>query len=324
MESSSSVLPTISIRVLRQSTGPARDAELNKLRDACQDTGFFLVNECEEEVPQSLLDRAFANWEKLRSLPQEELRAISLDRTQDKSNRGFEGLEAQSLDPKSKVGDLNYSYRCTVDPDPTLNAHVPTPAPEWAKMYNQKNKWPSDSSVPGFKETSVAYLDGNWKVSKVVFGAIEEAFGLPKDFIVSRRTARLDIMRYLFYPKADAKEGQVGCGGHTDFGTGTFVRRRGEGTLWIEKRDGSLIETQTPDGYAIFNIGDMLQWWINGYLGKDTLVSTRHGVLAGQNDQSLVNFCYADYWQPLLDGVTAGDYQMQKVLESYRLKQGVM
>lgn len=317
-------LPIISVKVLRSGASDVHSTELNKLRDACQDTGFFLVTDCEEDVPNELLDKAFDRWAALRALPQEKLRAISLDRTTDKSNRGFEGLEAQSLDPKSKVGDLNISYRCTVDPDPTLNAHIPTPAPAWAAMYNQPDKWPNEADVPGFKEVSLAYLDGNWKVSKTIFGAIEEVFELPKDFIVSRRTARLDIMRYLFYPKADAKEGQVGCGGHTDFGTGTFVRRRGEGTLWIEKRDGTIIEAQTPPGYAIFNIGDMLQWWVNGYVGKDILVSTRHGVSVGQNDQSLVNFCYADYWQPLLDNVTAGDYQMQKVLESYRLKQGVM
>ena len=63
----------------------------------------------------------------------------------------------------------------------------------------------------------------------------------------------------------------------------------------------------------IVNFGDMLQWWTRG-----RIKSTRHGVDVGEDDISVVVFCYADPWEQLLDGKTAGDYQREKIPKSCR------
>jgi isopenicillin N synthase-like dioxygenase len=308
-------LPKVSIARLR-SLGAAREQELIKLRQAGEGVGFFLVTDYEEDITQELEERTFDQARALFSLPPASLRRIALDRSVDPSNRGYEGLGAQSLDPRvpSGSGDLNHSWRGTEDRDPHLDSFIPSPRPAWAGSYNQDVKWPSEDELPHFQSTMLSYLRGNWKTAETIFGGIEEAFDMPQGHIRSKRTKPLDTLRLLWYPKMTAmKKGQVACGFHTDFGTKTIVRRRGKGSLQVALRDGKIIDVRPPVGCAIVNFGDMLQWWTEGLIK-----STPHGVNTGDDDISLVVFCYADPWQELVDGKTAGDYQREKIVESYR------
>jgi isopenicillin N synthase-like dioxygenase len=313
-------LPKVSIAGLRHGS-EARKQELSKLRQAGEGIGFFLVTDYEEDISPELEDRAFDQARALFNLPAASLQSIALDRSRDPSNRGYEGLGAQSLDPRkaSGGGDLNHSWRGNEDRDPDLDRFIPTPRPAWAVSYNQEVKWPDAHELPDFKSTMLSYLRGNWKTAETIFGGIEDAFDMPPGHISSKRTQHLDTLRLLWYPKMAAmQKGQAACGFHTDFGTKTIVRRRGKGSLQVALRDGQIIDVRPPAGCAIVNFGDMLQWWTHGLIK-----STPHGVRVGEDDISLVVFCYADPWQQLVDGKTAGDYQREKIMESYRhLSQG--
>jgi isopenicillin N synthase-like dioxygenase len=305
-------LPLLSVAKLRHGSKRVRDAELRNLKEAAQITGFGLLTDCDEDVPPLLVEDLYDKWKQVRALPKDLLDEITLDRHVDGSNRGFEGLGTQALDPKSPSGsgDHNISYRCTEDRNPSLDALIPTPAPKWAKLFNKENKWPN---VKGFKESALMYLRGNWNTAETVFRGIEDEFKLPTTHIRSRRTERVDTLRLLYYPPTLPRKGQVACGEHTDFGTCTIVRRRGRGALEIQLLDGRWIEVRPPEGCAILNFADMLQWWT-----QEMIRSTPHRVIAGRGSQSLVTFCYADFWQELRDGITAGDYLYGKITESYR------
>jgi len=305
-------LPLLSVAKLRHGNKHARAAELYKVKEAAQITGFGILSECGEDVPPLLVEDLFDKWNRIRALPKDCLEEITLDRAVDCSNRGFEGLGAQALDPKSPAGsgDHNISYRCTEDRNPDLDALIPRPTPKWAGLFNKENKWPP---IQGFKETALLYLRGNWNTAEIVFRGIEDAFKMPTAHIRSKRTERVDTLRLLYYPAAGRRQGQVACGEHTDFGTCTIVRRRGRGALEIQLLDGRWIEVRPPEGCAVLNFADMLQWWTH-----HTIRSTPHRVISGRDSQSLVTFCYADFWQEIRDGVTAGDYLYGKITESYR------
>jgi isopenicillin N synthase-like dioxygenase len=308
-------LPKVSISKLRIEGTPRND-ELIKLRQAGEGAGFFLATDYEEDIPPELEERTFDQARALFNLPPASLRRIALNRSLDPSNRGYEGLGAQSLDTKapSGSGDLNHSWRGSENRDPSLDVFIPDPRPSWARSYNQEVKWPGQDELPHFQPTMLSYIRGNWRTAETIFGGIEEAFGMRHGHIRSKRTKPLDTLRLLWYPKmASIKQGQVGCGFHTDFGTKTIVRRRGKGSLQVALRDGKIIDVRSPIGCAIVNFGDMLQWWTGGLIK-----STPHGVDVGEDDISLVLFCYADPWRELVNGKTAGDYQYEKIVESYR------
>ena len=311
-------LPIISMRILAGADGVARRDEIAKLRHAAQRIGFLCVADCEDDVPPELVEQTFAMSEALFALPRASLDRIRLNRRTDRSNRGWEGLAEQALNAKTEKGkaDLNFSYRCTDDFGPELYQRlIEQPSrPVWARFF-APNKWPDEAEIPGFRENSLQYLHANFKTSERIFAALEEAFNMPTGYIVSKRTRLLDTFRRIYYPKlpTPVPAGQVGCGTHFDFGTGTIIRRRGQGCIKIKPRNSDWMEVRPPADTAIFNIGDMLQFWSN-----NELQSTEHGVDIGREDYSLVVFLYADYWEELRDGVTAGSYLSDCIDGSYR------
>jgi len=309
-------LPIISMRILGGPDCSARRDELEKLRYAARHIGFFCVRDCEDDVPPELVERTFAMSKALFALPRASLERIRLNRKTDRSNRGWEGLAEQALNANTEKGkeDLNFSYRCTDDFGPELYqrlAQAPS-RPVWARFI-APNKWPDEAEIPGFRENSLEYLRANFRVSKKIFGGIEESLDLPRGYIVNKRTRLLDTLRRIYYPKLPTMAGQVGCGTHFDFGTGTIIRRRGQGCVKIKPRNSGWTEVRPSADVAIFNIGNMLQFWSN-----NELQSTEHGVDVGHEDYSLAVFFYADYWEELRDGVTAGSYLSECIDGSYR------
>jgi len=311
-------LPSISMRILRGPDCVARQDELAKLRHAAQHIGFLCLTDCEDDVPQKLVEQTFVMSEALFALPRASLERIRLNRKTDKSNRGWEGMAEQALNAETQKGkeDLNFSYRCTDDFGTELYqklAEEPS-RPVWARFF-APNKWPDEAEIPGFRENSLHYLHANFEISKKLFGGIEEAFNMPNGYIVNKRTKLLDTFRRIYYPKLSTRVpvGQVGCGTHFDFGTGTIIRRKGRGCIKIKPRNSDWIEVHPPANAAIFNIGDMLQLWSN-----KKVQSTEHGVDLGHGDYSLVVFFYADYWEKLPNGATAGSYLSDCIDGSYR------
>lgn len=308
-----SELPTIDIRALHDGDAAA----IENLKSAASDIGFFLLEGTDRDIPKELADSAFAEAAKLFAESAEVLAEITLDRTSDRSNRGFEGLGSQSLDPNTRAGrgDLNFSFRCTEDRDPRLDDLIPMPVPAWSGFFNKPNKWPDRAALPCFKDVQLAYLRGAGNVAEIIFRGLERAFGMAPGHLVNKHRRRLFTLRNIFYPKigGPVEEGRVGCGVHTDFGTITLVRRRGAGSLRVRRRNGAWLDVRPSPDTTIVNIGDMLEWWTDG-----RLVSTPHRVDQGQGDYSIVLFCYADFWEKLRDGVTAGEYLDQRLTQSYR------
>jgi isopenicillin N synthase-like dioxygenase len=91
-------IPTIDISVwLSDSSQESRDAVVTEVRDACRTYGFFqLVG---HGIPQSLQDKVFECAETFFALPTKEKMEVSMKKCLGLSNRGYEIMQGQTLQP---------------------------------------------------------------------------------------------------------------------------------------------------------------------------------------------------------------------------------
>lgn len=294
-------LPVIDLSAL---DGAARSDVLKRLRAATRDTGFFYMKNF--GIPPERVARVFALSRAFFALPATRKSALSWDR----SNRGYDGLEAQSFEP-GQPGDLKESFRFTAEPD-SSGGIVPEPA--WGFLYNQPNKWPAE--IPGFREELLLFLSGCGDTVERALAALEDALDMP-GLLRRHHRRRNYTMRLLRYPgvTGPVKAGQARCGEHTDWGTITLLFQGGERGLELRRRSGEWVPAESMPGTVLVNIGDQLQAWTGG-----RCASTPHRVRAespnaGLDRYSIALFCYADYDAPIEigDTRTSGDYVLSKL-----------
>ncbi len=224
--------------------------------DAAETLGFFFIGN--HGIPQSLIDRVFAEAQRFHELPLErklEVQAIG-------KVIGYLPLGGQtqntSIYAKSTHPDRSASFyiRREFAPDhPDRLAKRP-----WVS----DNRWPKD--LPGFRETCLAYYDAMsalgtkmLRLHAVALGLEPEAYAAQEAFQPPSNTLRL-----LHYPPRDpALDGQFGIGPHTDYGYCTYLAQAKRPGLEILARDGEWIEAPTLDGHFLVNIADMCRRWTN-------------------------------------------------------------
>ncbi|KAF0040419.1 hypothetical protein F2P81_006317 [Scophthalmus maximus] len=134
-------------------------------------------------------------------------------------------------------------------------------------------------------------------------------------------------LRSLYYPPVNsekAKEGQLRCGEHSDYGSITLLFQRSEG-LQVRRRSGEFMCAPCVPGTVLINIADLMQRWTS-----DQLVSVVHRVLlppAGDSStrQSLAFFAQPDDVAVITccDGsnkyppVSSGDFLKERFNDSY-------
>uniref|UniRef100_A0A3P9I6Y0 Fe2OG dioxygenase domain-containing protein n=1 Tax=Oryzias latipes TaxID=8090 RepID=A0A3P9I6Y0_ORYLA len=134
-------------------------------------------------------------------------------------------------------------------------------------------------------------------------------------------------LRALYYPplnSENAKEGQIRCGEHTDYGTFTLLFQGSEG-LQVCGRSGEFFPAPNIPGAILLNIADLLQRWTS-----DQYISVCHRVLlppVGDSctRQSLAFFLHPDDEAVItcLDGsnkyppITAEAHALKKLRDSY-------
>jgi isopenicillin N synthase-like dioxygenase len=296
--------PDLPVINFSASDGAARPETVRRLRSAARDAGFFYLRNF--GVAPERVAAAFARSRAFFALPAACKGALVWDR----SNRGYDGLEAQSFNP-GQPGDLKESFRFTAEPDPQKRVD---PEPAWGFMYNQPNKWPQ--GLPGFREELLGFLSECGDAVERVLAALEEAFDM-RGTLTPHHVRRNYTMRLLRYPAVTGpvKNGQARCGEHTDWGTLTLLFQGGERGLEVQHRNGEWIPAPPIPGTVLVNIGDQLEAWTSG-----ALVSRPHRVTAassfsGTDRYSMALFCYADYDAPIRigDARTSGDYVLSKL-----------
>jgi isopenicillin N synthase-like dioxygenase len=298
-------LPVIDFSHFRGDSG-ARAGLIRKIGAAGRDTGFFYLKNF--GIDPRRIAEAFAQSRAFFALPAARKRELLWDKT----NRGYDGLEAQSFHA-GQPGDLKESFRFTAEPD--MGSRV-GPDAAWGFLVNQPNKWPKD--WPQFPNVLLPFLSECGDVVDDVLAALEEALDIPEPLLTRNHAKRNYTMRLLHYPAVQSavKSGQARCGEHTDWTTITLLFQGGEGGLEVCRRTGDWIPAPPLADCVLVNIGDQLQAWTAG-----NLVSTPHRVRAdfsadaATDRYSIALFCYADFDAAIDigDTHTSGAYILSKL-----------
>lgn len=288
-----------------EGTADARAKTAQLLRAAARDAGFFYLKNF--GIAPERVAGAFAQSRAFFELPGARKNALLWDR----SNRGYDGIEAQSFKP-GQPGDLKESFRFTAEPD---SKNGIDPEPVWGFLHNKPNKWPE--GMPRFREELLRFLNDCGDVVERVLAALEEALDMREPLLRRQHRKRNYTMRLLRYPgvAGPVKPGQARCGEHTDWGTITLLFQGGERGLELRRRSGEWVPAESIPGTVLVNIGDQLEAWTGG-----RFASTPHRVRAespnaGLERYSIALFCYADYDAPIEigDTRTSGDYVLSKL-----------
>jgi isopenicillin N synthase-like dioxygenase len=296
--------PVIDFSAIEGAT-PARPGSMRLLRTAARDDGFFYLRNF--GIAPERVARVFAHSRAFFALPGARKSALMWDR----SNRGYDGLEAQSFKP-GQPGDLKESFRFTAEPH-SRNSFDPEPA--WGFLYNKPNKWPE--AMPGFREDLLRFLLDCGDLVERVLAALEEVLDMQEPLFRRHHRRRNYTMRLLRYPgvRGPVKAGQARCGEHTDWGTITLLFQGGERGLEVRRKSGEWIPAVPIPETVLVNIGDQLQTWTQGAFASAPHRVSAESPHSGADRYSIALFCYADYDAPIEIGGarTSGDYVLSKL-----------
>jgi isopenicillin N synthase-like dioxygenase len=267
-------IPVVDVSLLASAEQEELAKVAAEIGAACREIGFFYV--AGHAVPQSLMDGVFRTAADFFSLPEGAKREVLFDAA---SNRGFVPMKGEALDP-NKPADLKEAFNIGLElaeDDPELLAGA---------MFRAPNRWPS---MPGFRETMLAYFDACHELGILLHRAFALDLGLDAGYFEDKLDRPMAVLRLLHYPEApdQLEEGQLGAGEHTDYGCVTLLATDGVGGLEVRTRAGEWIAAPHIPGAFVCNIGDCLMRWTN-----DTYVSTPHRVVspAGRERYSIAFF----------------------------------
>ncbi|XP_053741862.1 uncharacterized protein si:dkey-10o6.2 isoform X1 [Synchiropus splendidus] len=335
-------IPVLDFSVFQLGVEDVSDQALQKLcaeiKAAFTEVGFvFLKN---TGVSQGEVDAVMVESMKFFLLPDDQKRAFSRNSFPNNANHGWVSLELERLNPQ-RPGDLKEAFN--------------------AASFHPDIKWPS----PEFQKVQTSFFQKCTELSLRVLRVMALSLDLhPSVFLDAHRLIGTDkngtTLRSLFYPplkSEEAKEGQLRCGEHSDYGSITLLFQSAEGLqvvahLWrpsesrssssslvnvvikhdlivcpiqVRHRSGEFVSAPMVPGAVLVNIADLMQRWTS-----DTFVSVLHRVLlppAGDDStrQSLAYFLQPDDSALITccDGsnkyppVKSGDYLTQRFLSSY-------
>ncbi len=219
-----------------------------ELRRAFEQIGFYFI--VGHGVPQSLIDAAFAATERFHAQPTEDKLAVRMDET--------------------LVGYL--PVRGSTTRHSAINPNNKPNVNEAFFSRRTINKWPA--TLPGFRETVVAYQAALEKLGKSLLPIYAVALDLPADHFDALFTEPAYTLRMSHYPQHDAPaDNEFGLAPHTDTSFMTLLAQNKVPGLSIRLPTGRWVDAPAIDGAFLVNGGDLLRRWTN-----DRFLATPHRV----------------------------------------------
>ncbi|XP_030282228.1 2-oxoglutarate-dependent dioxygenase htyE [Sparus aurata] len=305
-------IPVVDFGAYSLSEGDVTDEQMRhlsrELKAAFTEVGFVFLKST--GISQEEVDRVMDVSKKFFLQPDELKQPFSRKSFANNANHGWVSLETERLNPR-RPGDLKEAFN-------TASLHPDI-------------KWPS-GDLADFQEIQTSFFLRCKELSLRVMRVMAHSLGLDPEVLLSaHRLMGTDkngtTLRSLYYPPVDsdkAKEGQLRCGEHSDYGTITLLFQS-SGGLQVGSRSGEFICAPSIPEAVLINIADLLQRWTS-----DQFISVVHRVLlppAGDSrtrqsvaffvqpdDEALITCCDGSNKYP---AVTAGDYLIERFSESY-------
>jgi len=171
-ESTFQHIPVIDFALATSSDPKARRALANLIRDACVNVGFFYLKN--HGIPEVTITATIEAANKFFSLPAAS--KIELDIHNSSNFKGYTALLGENANPKNK-GDLHEGFDLGWEPEHQSNQ----PLRDDREMSGA-NVWPDASTLPGFKESILAYYHATVRLGQSLFPLFALALDLPEDF----------------------------------------------------------------------------------------------------------------------------------------------
>lgn len=192
---------------------------------------------------------------------------------------------------------------------------------EYLKLWGPP-QWPSEESLPGFKETYLRYLTQVEQLSYEFISLLAEAFELSEGalapFFVGGTKPKPGLMQHrskiVKYPARKEGESDQGVGPHFDGGFLTFLLQASDHAgLQVQNLVGEWIDARPIPGTFVVNLGKALETVTQGIAR-----ATSHRVLSpppGSTPRYSIPF-----FQNIAQGICIGDFVLEFKPEIIKLK----
>ena len=253
-----------------------------ELRFAFEKVGFYYL--AGHGVPQALIDATYDAAARFHAQPLEAKLAVKVD----EHNIGYMPIArkpppnaaAQGKKPSQNEAYFLRRERSPDDPDVVSN-----------RRFHAMNKWPAD--LPGFRETTLAYMDALEALCRKLVPLYALALDLPATFFDACFARPHMILRMSRYPLIDAAdESTASLVPHTDSGFMTLLPPNKVQGLSILLPDGRWMDAPHVEDAFVVNGGDILHRWTN-----ERFLSTPHRVrnVSGRVRYAIPFFCDPDH-----------------------------
>lgn len=284
-------IPVIDLGPYLAGESGARERAAARLGAASESIGFYFI--ANHGVPQSLIDRVFAEAERFHHLPLERKMAVrAIEEPIGYLPVGGQTQRTELYGARSQHPDRSASYY--------IRQEYPPGHPDRLakKPWVFDNRWPAD--LPGFRETLLEYFATMSALMAKLLPMQSEALGLGPDYLPDHEAFRPfnPTLRLLHYPpRIVGNEGQYGIGPHTDFGYTTILAQAQKPGLEILTRSGEWIAAPAHDGLLLVNNADLLQRWSN-----DRFRSAPHRVVNLEGEERFsIPFFVSTRWDVRLE-----------------------
>ena len=284
------------------------DRIAGELHRACVEVGFCSI--IGHGFSRELLDAAFASARAFHALDQEDKDALTMDQPGWPGGVGYLPVMNRKL-PTRRKGNLNESIVFKRD----------------HRIELDDNRWPDESSLPGFRATIEAYMHAIEALAKRMLPVYARALGLDGNFFDQAFTRPLYRMRLTRYPIMPDKAGdEYGISPHVDTTFFTILAQNSPGLVIHHEPRQCWIHVPVVEDAFIVNTGELLKQWTN-----DRYLSVKHFAdnNTGEESRYSIPFFFnanADYRMTCIPTCCDGDnppkYPPLSYLESQAVVQG--
>jgi isopenicillin N synthase-like dioxygenase len=235
-----SIIPIIDFSGFYSDDLSRRRKIINEVDHCASKIGFMYAKNL--SVRNELIQSAFQSSAKFFNLPTNEKKHFVYEGAD--NNHGYQGFASERLDQNNPV-DLKEAFTMRDIP----------------RSIKEGRPWPSD----GYRDIAAQLFERSLADANTVMEAFAEALGLPLNFFRKCHNGEVITLRYLHYPLIDQKpkEGQLGAGAHTDYGTVTLLYQDDVGGLEVKGTDGKWHQAKYIPDTVIINTGDLMSRWTN-------------------------------------------------------------
>ena len=257
-------IPVLDLGPYRAGEPGALAALAAELRQACEQVGFYCLTG--HGVPQTLIDRVFAEVARFHAQPFEAKRALKIDH----HNIGYMELAGSvtrssqvNVNTKPNLNEAFFVKRERTPDDPDVIAGT---------RFKGMNRWPA--SLPGFRAAIVDYCVALEALALSLLPVYDAALDLPAGWFGPHFVDAQYSLRMSHYPPVERYgDNEFGSAPHTDSSFLTMLAPNRVPGLEIRTRSGDWIAAPPLDGAFVVNTGDMGHRWTNG-----RFLSTPHRV----------------------------------------------